>query len=536
MYDLIAEVLAVQVRRNDNIKGLHVPGSATELKLTLYADDNNSFLTTQQSIVNLFQELQRFEEASGCNINTDKTEGMTLGGAAVPNLPFKILWNPPGGLKVLGIRFFKDPVQTANTTWTEITNKIQTRIETLSTRKLSFRGKTIIANSLLLSKAWHAATVIPANMKVVAAIHTAVFKYLFRHRTQKPPQDVCKLLVRDGGMAVKDFNMQQLSLRINRMRHILDPTKNSHWVRLNRLYTAERITLHNTEWPFLAHVPTIHFEHNRHLHARTWHNELTEHLRTSKKKLLRLNPPSTRGIYGYKLLDLWCRTEISGEAYWNRVTNRRLPWKKIWKTTFQSLDPSHHTDTYYRMLHNALATGSNLEQTNDRTNNAPYETRCFYCHRPDSAYHCFAQCTYARTIWNRFFYVYAELGEEVELTYTESLLSTKLPKDRHKRLLQLTLTNLVVHEIWRSRCEHRYDHIAANADVSTRRINSQLKKIHWAYHNAHPDYVHKLCLPSPICQESSGTLVFNLPSCAVPLLFNVDSDYTSAQLDTSDEE
>ena len=72
-----------------------MPGSAKELKLTLYADDNNSFLTTQQSIVNLFKELQRFEEASGCNINSDKTKGMTLGGAAVPNLPFKIPWNPP---------------------------------------------------------------------------------------------------------------------------------------------------------------------------------------------------------------------------------------------------------------------------------------------------------------------------------------------------------------------------------------------------------------------------------------------------------
>ena len=73
------------------------------LKLTLSVDDN-SFLTTQQSIVNLFKELQRFEEASGCNINSDKTEGMILGVRLYP-LPFKILWNSPGGLKVLGIAF-----------------------------------------------------------------------------------------------------------------------------------------------------------------------------------------------------------------------------------------------------------------------------------------------------------------------------------------------------------------------------------------------------------------------------------------------
>ena len=38
----------------------------------------------------------------------------------------------------------------------KIANKIENRIETLSTRKLSFRGKAVLANSLLLSKAWHA--------------------------------------------------------------------------------------------------------------------------------------------------------------------------------------------------------------------------------------------------------------------------------------------------------------------------------------------------------------------------------------------
>ena len=174
LYTIIAEVLAIQIRKNKGIKGLHIPGRADELKMTLYADDNNNILTTAHSIKNLFKELERFEAASGCNINAHKTVGMTLGDAPIPDLPFPVRWNPPEGIKMLGIIFHRDFMKTTNATWDLIVQRIQERTSMLSARKLSFRGKRILINSLLVSKAWHAATVIPALKKHVKAINTTI--------------------------------------------------------------------------------------------------------------------------------------------------------------------------------------------------------------------------------------------------------------------------------------------------------------------------------------------------------------------------
>ena len=54
--------------------------------------------------------------------------------------------------------------------------------------------------------------------------------------------------------------------------------------------------------------------------------------------LLRLNPPQTHGIYQYKLRPL-VQDRILGEDFWDRGTNRHLPWKRVLETIFQSLDP-----------------------------------------------------------------------------------------------------------------------------------------------------------------------------------------------------
>ena len=178
---------------------------------------------------------------------------MTLGNATIPNLPYPIRWNPPEGLKILGVIFFRDPLKTANATWNEIIQKIQNRAAFLSSRRLSFQGKRTIINSLLLSRGWHVATVIPALKKHVEQIEDVIFKYMFSNKLpHKPKEEVFTLLLQHGGVSLKNFQLQQNSLRLNRYRLILDPTKNAPWIRLLRLYSAAEICRWNNEWPFLS--------------------------------------------------------------------------------------------------------------------------------------------------------------------------------------------------------------------------------------------------------------------------------------------
>ena len=527
LYDIIAEVLAIQIRKNKGIKGLHVPGRSEELKMCLYADDNNSILTTSHSIVNLFKELERFEAASGCNINPYKTVGMTLGDAQVPNLPFPIRWNPPEGIKMLGIIFFKDPMKTTKATWELIIQRIQHRASQLSPRKLSFRGKRIIINSLLLSKAWHAATVIPALKKHIHQIERIIYNYLFSNKTpHKPAEDVLTLRLADGGICIKDFDLQQTSLRLNRMRLTLDPTQTAPWVLLARLYTAADVCRWNNNWPFLntPDVPKIDFRDPTYadIKYQPYHQELSLFLKDHKKPFLNLTVPSTAGIYYILLKHKTPKVKISGKEYWNKVTKRRLPWNRIWRTTYSSLDRSHYLDTYYKFLHNAHPTGNNLIQSN-----RSYDTSCPTCHTFETTIHAFAACSFPQKIWNRYFYFYAEIQENQDLSYADILFSLQLPPDKHKRLLVLTITNIILHEIWRARCAAKKDKTPVDANVSTFKINARIKRVHWAYFNRVGNAAIKLCLPSPICKLQNESLSFDLPTADTFDIYGDESDITS---------
>ena len=79
LYVMVAEVLAIQVRKKQNIKGFHIPGRTKETKNILFADDNTALLTTPISIDEMFKEFDKFEEASGCNLNKDKIKGLIIG-------------------------------------------------------------------------------------------------------------------------------------------------------------------------------------------------------------------------------------------------------------------------------------------------------------------------------------------------------------------------------------------------------------------------------------------------------------------------
>ena len=136
---------------------------------------------------------------------------------------------------MLGVYFFNKFVKTQKTTWEHVIQKLRIRAENQSTRNLSFFGKKININTLQLSKAWHVATVIPSTITTANTIDSIIFNYLFANKgNQKPSRDVLKLNYKQGGIGILDFNLQQKSLRINRLRHILDPNCTSTWLTLPR--------------------------------------------------------------------------------------------------------------------------------------------------------------------------------------------------------------------------------------------------------------------------------------------------------------
>ena len=518
LYDIIAEVLAIQIRRNKDIRGIHIPGKVTDLKLSLYADDNNSFASTQQSIVHIFAELQRFEKASGCNINNSKTQGLTMGGAHVPELPFPIHWNPKEGMKILGVYFFNDPVMTQRVTWDHILNSMKRRAETMTSRTLSFRGRRIIANTLLMSKAWHVATVIPAPKIISQNINRIIFTYMYNNKLPETiKRDILTLKQHEGGVDILDFDLQQRSLRLNRLSKIVDPQCNTSWLHIPRLYTAQTILLYNTNWPFLSspNIPKTDFQdiNNAHIHIPPYFREIINFFRDHKPQFLalqdstNLQPITTHTIYLLLLKHKSAHTPITSQTYWTAAIGRQLPWPHIWKNTYTSLYNNEHLDTHYKFLHNALPTGQRLQHGRGK-----YNIKCPRCHILETPKHIFTQCTFATQLWDQYRHIYTTILRIQHITVEEIVFTIKLPKPHNHRKFLLTITNIIMHEIWRARCAHKFDDIPTDLNHSTYTINSRLKHIHRTHFEHTTNFITNFCIPSPICYITpDDTLTFALP-------------------------
>ena len=75
---LCAEVLAVLIRKNENIKGIKLHNF--EFKISQFADDTSLILDgIEKSLINALNTLKLYGRISGLNINMDKTQVIWIG-------------------------------------------------------------------------------------------------------------------------------------------------------------------------------------------------------------------------------------------------------------------------------------------------------------------------------------------------------------------------------------------------------------------------------------------------------------------------
>ena len=89
-------------------------------------------------------------------------------------------------IKILG-RYFNENLKLSKQINLEIIlEKMQNHIKKLSSRILSLYGKTILINTLILSKTSYLSNVFPLDTDTAHKIQNKRFKYLWNNKTQKP--------------------------------------------------------------------------------------------------------------------------------------------------------------------------------------------------------------------------------------------------------------------------------------------------------------------------------------------------------------
>ena len=77
LFIIVLEVLAISIRKSDNIQGIIVDGS--EITVELFADDLTAFFRKGESLRAFLEVVTKFESVTGLIINFDKTEILVLG-------------------------------------------------------------------------------------------------------------------------------------------------------------------------------------------------------------------------------------------------------------------------------------------------------------------------------------------------------------------------------------------------------------------------------------------------------------------------
>ena len=175
LYILCVECLACKIRSCRGIEGFLLPGAkGLQYKVGVYADDTTSLVKSVHSLGVLLNVIRIYERGSGAKLNVSKTEAMWLGAwRSRTDQPFGLTWVPE--MKILGVVFGQ---ATELDNWQPKLKKLENHLNLWKSRSLSFVGKSLIVNTLGISKLLYLATILPVPNWVVSEVNNLIWPFL----------------------------------------------------------------------------------------------------------------------------------------------------------------------------------------------------------------------------------------------------------------------------------------------------------------------------------------------------------------------
>ena len=203
---------------------------------------------------------------------------------------------------------------------------------------------------------------------------------------------------------------------------------------------------------------------------------------------------------------------VFGEKKWkDEIQN--LDFQKIWKNTYFSYTQPYAKDLLYKFLRYATKTNSYVFNiSRDKTG---LTSICDHCHIKEDNIHLFTTCTRVKKIWKYFQPTYQKLiKRQHTLQQRTSTLSANNLNSKNKKLI-LTLTQLIMYEIWKSRNNIKYDKIQLPQETIIK-ILTELQNILTAHYKLHklnetlPAFQELFCINNALANIHNGKLQITL--------------------------
>ena len=229
LFILTVEILASQIRSNENIKGIKVNDSQTQNVISQFADDATLLLSDTESIPHAIETINRFGRVSGLNLNMDKCVGIWLG-------PYKgnhdVLYGitfTQEAVRCLGIWMGHNKEQCYQLNWQSKLDKITQILESWEKRKLTVIGKILIIKVMAVSNLTHLFTnlVTPENM--IKDLNKILYGFIWNTR-DRIKRNVLINDIEKGGLGMLDVESHISALKASWISRLIQAhSDNANW-------------------------------------------------------------------------------------------------------------------------------------------------------------------------------------------------------------------------------------------------------------------------------------------------------------------
>lgn len=199
-------------------------------KLLSYADDLEVFLSSPAEWPVLLGLLGMYSKASNAKVNISKTEFVSLSGERYSE--WESIASSTGvtchdKFSESSVRYLGYPLYSTNKQLLAYLDNIKLKISRhaniLSSRGLSVRGASLVANSLLMSKLWHILRVVPVPESWLTEIRAIVLKFVCPFWPRPSWSTLCRKK-KYGGLGLVDLHSQRYALHMIYIQRMMRDT------------------------------------------------------------------------------------------------------------------------------------------------------------------------------------------------------------------------------------------------------------------------------------------------------------------------
>ena len=379
LYVLCLEPFARKVREDNEIVGVHLPGSPDTCKISLFADDSTGILTTDKGIHKFLYLIDLFGKGSGSKLNKAKTKGIWLGAWKYRKDNYRFGINFVDCIKIVGIKFGN---VTEDDVWSTIFVKFEKELENYKYRKLSLLEKAIIINVVACSKLWYVGTILPMSKFYINKFQRAMFSFLWNSKSEPLNRNTLYLDKLSGGLNIVNIEMKLKSLRL---KHVQDIVNNRdvkfkylsvYWIGLSlRHYNKELCSM------LVPHSDTVS----------PFYTCCLEILKLYKDKC-----PDSNVTLGGITTKKFYSTLMSDDKYKIKVVQRfpLTDYNSVFKRVFNKFVDKFSRDVIYRIVHQILPVNCLMFKYNISKSN-----KCTFCNSVETIGHLFIECDFISQLY-----------------------------------------------------------------------------------------------------------------------------------------